>query len=46
MPDAAAVVYKRAKLTSKDNYGTWSVSTEIALKRLKAWKVVKDTAPV
>jgi hypothetical protein len=46
MPDTAAVVYKRAKLTGKDNYGTWSVSTEMALKRLKAWKVIKDAAPV
>jgi hypothetical protein len=46
MPDTAAVIYKRVKLTEKDNYGTWSVSTEMALKRLKAWKVIKDIAPV
>jgi hypothetical protein len=29
-------VRKRSKLTEKDNYGTWSVSTEKALKKLKA----------
>jgi hypothetical protein len=45
MPDTAAVVHKRAKLTEKDNYSTWSVSTEMALKRFKAWKVIKDAAP-
>ena len=36
---------KRAKLTSKDNYSTWSVSTKIALKQLKAWKVIAGERP-
>jgi hypothetical protein len=37
---------KRARLTGKDNYGTWSVSTEMALKRLKAWKIINGVQPV
>jgi hypothetical protein len=37
---------KRARLTGKDNYGTWSVSTEMALKKLKAWKVINGKAAV
>jgi hypothetical protein len=38
--------HKRARLTGKDNYGTWSVSTEMALKKLKAWKIINGVTPV
>jgi hypothetical protein len=38
--------HKRARLTGKDNYGTWSVSTEMALKKLKAWKTINGVTPV
>jgi hypothetical protein len=37
---------KRSKLTGKDNYGTWSVSTEMALKKLKAWKIINSVTSV
>ena len=30
--------HKRARLTGKDNSDMWSVSTEMTLKKLKAWK--------
>lgn len=46
MPDIDSVIQKRAKLTGKDNYGTWSTSAEMALKRLKAWKVITGIVPV
>jgi hypothetical protein len=38
--------HKRARLTGKDNYGTWSVSTEMALKKLKAWKTINGVTSV
>jgi hypothetical protein len=44
--DHESVVQKREKLTGKENYGTWKTSTEMALMRLKAWKVITDDAPV
>jgi len=37
---------KRFRLTGKDNYGTWSVSAEMALRKLKAWKVINGATPV
>jgi hypothetical protein len=37
---------QRSKLTGKDNYGTWRISTEIALNKLKAWRVINEEAPV
>jgi len=43
---ATIEIQKRSKLTGKNNYGTWSVSTEMALKKLKAWKVINGEAPV
>jgi gag-polypeptide of LTR copia-type len=46
MAETETMVRKRSKLTGKDNYGTWSVSTEMALKKLKAWKVINGEAPV
>jgi hypothetical protein len=46
MADIETTVRKRSRLTGKDNYGTWSVSTEMALKRLKAWKVINGEVPV
>ena len=45
MPDQQIKTQKRAKLTGKDNYTTWSVSTKIALKQLKAWKVIDGQRP-
>jgi hypothetical protein len=44
MPDQIKI-QKRAKLTGKDNYGTWSTSTEMALMRRKAWKVITGVPP-
>jgi transposase InsO family protein len=38
-------LHKRSKLTGKDNYGTWSVATEMALKTLKAWKIITGVTP-
>jgi len=35
-----------ARLTGRDNYGMWSVSTEIALKTLKAWKIINGVTLV
>ena len=46
MADIETTNKKRSKLTGKDNYSTWSVSTEIALKKLKAWKIIKGEIPV
>jgi hypothetical protein len=46
MSEAKTKPYTRAKLTGKDNYGTWKVSTEMALKSLKAWKTITGTPPV
>ena len=45
MPDHQKNQQKRAKLNGKDNYVTWSVSTKIALKQLKAWKVIDGERP-
>ena len=44
MPDQIKI-QKRTKLTGKDNYGTWSTSTEMALMRHKAWKVITGEKP-
>jgi hypothetical protein len=41
-----ASVSLQPRPTGKDNHGTWSVSTEIALKKLKAWKVINGEGPV
>jgi hypothetical protein len=46
MADPETAVWKRPKLTGEDNYGTWSVSTEMALMKLKAWKVIDGEVPV
>ena len=46
MADIETTVRKRPKLTGKDNYGTWSVSTEMALNKLKAWKVIDGATPI
>jgi hypothetical protein len=35
---------QRSKLTGKDNYGTWKISTEMALNKLKAWRVINEEA--
>ena len=40
------LVQQRSKLTGKDNYGTWRISTEMALNKLKAWRVINEEAPV
>src|SRR2546423_7036698 len=45
MRDQQIKTQKRAKLTGKDNYNTWSVTTKIALKQLKAWKVIDGERP-
>jgi hypothetical protein len=42
----ATETHKRARPTGKDNYGTGSVSTEMALKKLKAWKIINGVRPV
>ena len=44
MPDQPKT-QERAKLTGKDNYGTWSTSTEVALMTHKAWKVINGKEP-
>lgn len=46
MADTEKTVWKRSSLTGKDNYGTWSVSTKIAVKKLKAWKIINGEALV
>jgi len=35
-----------SKPTSKNNYGTRRISTEMALNKLKAWRVINEDAPV
>jgi len=42
---ASNELHKRSKLTGKENYGTWSVGTEMALKTLKAWKIITGVTP-
>jgi Zn-dependent oligopeptidase len=46
MTTTTTETHKRARLTGKDNYATWSVSTEMALKKLKAWKIINGVTPV
>jgi hypothetical protein len=43
---ASIELRQRSKLTGKDNYGTWRISTEMALNKLKAWRVINEEAPV
>ena len=45
MPDQQIKTQKRAKLTGKDNYNIWSISTKIALLQLEAWKVIEGERP-
>jgi len=40
------LVQQRSKLTGKDNYGTWRISTEMASNKLKVWRVINEEAPV